>query len=91
MWINKRQYEDLLLSHKREVDILTSWVEHLQLQIQSPMASPRELPPPGPVDMKMYMGDDESDLQDAFDQGIIDKPALDAALAQLRQADLIVT
>lgn len=80
MWINKRQYEDLLLSHKREVDILTNWVENLQAQLGaqfSPRPEP-EMQHVTPMSQEaLYAGDEEQDMLDALDMGLISKDQFD--------------
>jgi hypothetical protein len=76
----------LLLSHKREIDIMTAWIEQLQAQVGAVGHSPRpeQFGAAEPaVPTSLFVGDDEQDLMDALDQGIIDQPAFEEGLRKL--------
>ena len=85
MWSSKRSYEDLLLSHKREIDIMTAWIEQLQAQVGAVGHSPRaeEFGTPQLVPETLYVGDDEQDLLDAREANLIDDLQLEEGLRQL--------
>lgn len=85
MWVSKRSYEDLLLSHKREIDIMTAWIEQLQAQVGAVGHSPRpaEFGTAEAVPTSLFVGDEEQDLMDALDQGLIDQPMFEEGMRKL--------
>lgn len=85
MWLSKRQYEDLLRSHKREIDIMTAWIEQLQQQVGAVGHSPRpeQFGNPQMMPTTLHVGDDEQDLIDARDMGLIDDLQLEEGLRKL--------
>jgi hypothetical protein len=85
MWLAKRQYEDLLLSHKREIDILTAWIEQLQSQVGAVGHSPRAEPTFGAAapPQTLYVSEDEQDLLDAREAGLIDDLQLEEGLRKM--------
>lgn len=88
MWISKRSYEDLLASHKREVDILRDWVQSLLMDRGSPAAAAGPALPGFDLPVQMTsVSDEEQDLRDALEMGLIDEDALQEGLRQLALAN----
>jgi hypothetical protein len=90
MWlVSKGRYEDLKAAHKREVDILVTWIEQLQTQLnvaqtpRTPEAPKKVSEVPG---MSMYISADEEDLIDAHAQGLIDDAAFQQGMDELGRA-----
>lgn len=85
MFVTKRHLEDVKAAHAREVAILVSWIEQLQLQVGA-VNSPRA-PEPAKAgvepEMAMFMSDDEQDLRDAREMNLIDDAQLAVGLEQL--------
>ncbi len=86
-WVSRGRYDDLKAAHKREVDILVTWIEQLQAQIGA-TNTPREGgPEPTPLSalpgMGLYVTAEEEDLIDAHQQGIIDDMAFEQGMAEL--------
>lgn len=85
MFVTRRHLEDVKAAHAREVAILVSWIEQLQLQVgtlNSPRA-PEPVRPGADPEMAMFMSDDEQDLRDAHEMNLIDETQLQAGLEQL--------
>jgi len=83
MWISRKVYDDLKKEHQRTVEALTAWIEHLTAQIGAPGTPVAPAPPPPSPDMAMFVGDDEQDLRDAHEMGLIDEAALEEGLRQI--------
>lgn len=90
MFVSRGRYNDLKDAHKREVDILVSWIEQLQAQIGA-TNSPRD-----PAEQKlsempgmaMYVSAEEEDLIDAHAQGLIDDATFQAGMAELNRTQV---
>lgn len=84
--VSRGRYDDLKDAHKREVDILVSWIEQLQVQIGS-TNSPRDPAEPSKVSelpgMSLYVSAEEEDLIDAHAQELIDDETFERAMADL--------
>ena len=85
-WVSRGRYDDLKDAHKREVDILVTWIEQLQAQVGA-MNSPRN---PGETQriseqpgMGLYMTSEEEDLIEAHAQGLIDDEQFQAAMNEI--------
>lgn len=95
MWINKQQYQDLLLSHKREIDIMTAWIEQLQSQVGAVGHSPRAEPMFGAAQppQTLYVSEDEQDLLDAREAGLIDDLQMEEGLRKMgfHNTEVVVT
>lgn len=94
MWISKRSYDDLLASHKREVDILRDWVQSLLMSQGAPVAPASTslgansgVGAGTPPDMALFVGDEEQDLRDAFEMDLISEDDLQEGLRQLAAAN----
>ena len=84
MWVSKRTYEDLLLSHKREIDIMTAWIEQLQGQVGAVGHSPRQDPVQNYAQAEaLYTSDEQQALLDAREFGIIDDIQLEDGMKKL--------
>lgn len=74
-WVSRGRYDDLKDAHKREVDILVTWIEQLQTQVGA-LNSPRNPEEPQRLaevpGMSLYISAEEEDLLDAHAQGLID-------------------
>lgn len=91
-WVSKGRYEDLKVAHKREVDILVSWIEQLQVQINS-ANSPRQALDPTLAempDMGMYLSDIETDLIDARENGLMDESEFQQAMQQVKHGSATI-
>jgi len=87
MWfVSKGRYDDLKAAHKREVDILVTWIEQLQAQIGA-TNSPRDPEQPQKLsempEMALYLSSEEEDLLDAHAQGLIDDEQFQQGMAEL--------
>jgi hypothetical protein len=85
-FVSKGRYDDLKVAHKREVDILVSWIEQLQLQVGA-LGSPRPGAETEKVSdmpgMAMYVSAEEEDLIDAHAQELISDEEFERAMAEL--------
>jgi hypothetical protein len=89
--VSKGRYDDLKAAHKREVDILVSWIEQLQQQVGA-LNSPRDPGEPQQLaempGMSLYISAEEEDLIDAHAQGMIDDTAFEQGMAALGRAQV---
>ena len=92
MWISRKVYNDLKREHDKVVEALTAWIEYMQAKEGAPTAPnmvpsttgfSRALGGAAPPDMALYQSDDESDLRDAHEMGLIDDDSLEAGLQQI--------
>src|SRR5438132_5809049 len=84
MWISRKVYEDLKKEHNRTVEALTAWIESLQAEKGAPSVPIVRAPQATvPLEMALYEGDDESDLRDALDMGLIDQNAFEEGMRQI--------
>jgi hypothetical protein len=89
MFVSRGRYNDLKAAHKREVEILVSWVEQLQTQIGAMGHSPREQGEQGEQkisadpQMSLYISAEEEDLIDAHAQELIDDEQFQQGMAAL--------
>ncbi len=92
-FVSKGRYDDLKVAHKREVDILVTWIEQLQAQIgatnspRDPAEPPRVSEQPG---MSLYVSAEEEDLIDAHAQGLIDDAQFQQGMAELGRSQVEV-
>jgi hypothetical protein len=86
-WVSRGRYDDLKEAHRREVDILVTWIEQLQQQVGA-FNSPRDPGEPQKLSehpaMAMYVTDEEEALIDAHAQEIIDDEQFQQAMNELR-------
>lgn len=75
--------------HSRNIEILTAWIEQLQLQTGAAVPGPApahrtQAQGSGPApDMALYVGDEEEALIDAHASGLINDDQLSEGLQQL--------
>jgi len=84
-FVSKGRYDDLKAAHKREVDILVTWIEQLQAQVGAvnsprPLAEQKLSEMPG---MSLHISSEEEDLLDAYAQELITEDQFQAGMAEL--------
>ena len=87
MWfVSKGRYDDLKAAHKREVEIMVSWIEQLQTQVGAMGHSPREQGEKklsADPQMSLYISSEEEDLIDAHAQELIDDEQFQQGMAAI--------